>query len=136
MTREDPLRIVYPASVDYLCSRKIHDQELTRGTQISDGVFPTYHKGVRYILKIVTRYSYKSCDTRVFQKELENLGYFADVRGIVQTAEVAMSISPLCAREDSNGLLVVTQTLLRAYPKCSFPEVLSETGSNSTLRAS
>lgn len=124
--QEDPLRVVYPASADYPCFRKIHDEELTRDTEISDGVFPVYHNGVRYILKIVNRPLYEPRDTHVFRRELENLEYFAGVPNIVQAEGVAVSRNPYMTTSGSDGPLVVTGILLKAYSDGSLREILLE----------
>ncbi|EAW08364.1 protein kinase domain protein [Aspergillus clavatus NRRL 1] len=124
--QEDPLRVVYPASADYPCFRKIHDEELTRDTEISDGVFPVYHNGVQYILKIVNRPLYEPRDTHVFQKELENLEYFTGVPNIVQAEGVAVSRNPYMTTSGSDGPLVVTGILLKAYSDGSLREILLE----------
>ncbi|KAE8356734.1 kinase-like domain-containing protein [Aspergillus coremiiformis] len=124
--REDPLRVVYPASADYPCFRKIHDEELTRDTEISDGVLRVYHNGVRYILKIVNRPLYEPRDTSVFRKELENLQYFAGVPNSVQAEGVAVSTNPYMTSSGSDGPLVVTGILLRACSEGSLREVLAE----------
>ncbi|PYI10643.1 kinase domain protein [Aspergillus sclerotiicarbonarius CBS 121057] len=125
-TQEDPLRVVYPASDDFPCFRKINDGELIRDTEISDGVFQVYHNGVRYILKIVNRPLYEPRDTEVLRKELENLEYFAGVPNIVQAAGVAVSTNPYVTSSGSDGPLVVTGILLKAYPGGSLRQVLSE----------
>ncbi|KAL5332508.1 kinase-like domain-containing protein [Aspergillus crustosus] len=124
--QEDPLRVVYPASADYPCFRKIHDEELTRDTEISDGVFLVYHNRVRYILKIVDCPLYEPRDTHVFQKELENLEYFAGVHNIVQAEGVAVSQNSYRTSSGSDGPLVVTGILLKAYPNGSLREILLE----------
>ncbi|KAJ5974401.1 protein kinase domain protein [Penicillium waksmanii] len=108
--REDPLRVVYPASTEYPFFRKINDKELSRDSEISDGVFRVYNNlGLQGI-----------------RKELENLEYFADVPGIVQAEGVAVSTNPYMISRASNGLLVVTGILLRAYPGGSLQEILQK----------
>ncbi|KAL4915063.1 kinase domain protein [Aspergillus aurantiobrunneus] len=124
--REDPLRVVYPASTDYPFFRKINDEELTRDTEISDGVYQVFYEGLRYILKLVNRPLYEPRDTNVFRKELENLGYFAGVPNIVQAEGVVVSTNPYMTSSASDGALVVTGILLMAYSGGSLRDVLAE----------
>ncbi|RAK96003.1 kinase domain protein [Aspergillus ibericus CBS 121593] len=124
--REDPLRVVYPMSDDFPSFRKINDEELTRDTEISDGVFRVSNSGVQYILKIVNRPLYDPHDTDVLREELENLEYFAGVPNIVQAAGIAVSTNPYATFSGSDGPLVVTVVLLEAYPGGPLQQVLSE----------
>ncbi|KAL4935268.1 hypothetical protein BDV06DRAFT_207374 [Aspergillus oleicola] len=124
--REDPIRVVYPAAADYPCFQKIHDEELTRKTEISDGVFWVYYNRSQYILKIIDRPLYEPRDTHVFQKELENLEYFAGVPNIVQAKGVAVSRNPYMTSRGSDGPLVVTGILLKAYSNGSLRDILLE----------
>jgi serine/threonine protein kinase len=125
-TREDPLRVVYPASADYPFFPKIHDEELIRDTEISDGVFRVYYKGIRYFLKILNRPLYEPRDTHVFREELENLEYFAGVPNIVQAEGVAVSTNPYMTSSRGDGPLVVTGILLKAYSGGSLRGILLE----------
>ncbi|KAJ5562408.1 protein kinase domain protein [Penicillium sp. DV-2018c] len=115
--REDPLRVIYPAFADYPSFPKIHDEELIRDTEISDGVYRVYRKGrlLPYILKILNLPLYEPRDTHVLRKELENLEYFAGVPNIVQAEGVAVSTNPYKTSSRGDGPLVVTGILLKDY---------------------
>lgn len=69
---------------------------------------------------------YKPRDTHVFQKELENLEYFAGMPNVVQAEGVAVSRNPYMTLSGSNGPLVVTGILLQAYSHGMLQDILLE----------
>lgn len=124
--RKDPLRVIYPGSADYSFFRQINDEELTRDTEISDGVFRVYNHGEQYIHKIVDCPFYKPSGFTVSRRELDNLEYFYGVPNIVKARGVVVSTNPYMTSKDSNRGLIVTGILLPTYPEGSLREVLSE----------
>ncbi|BCS27253.1 uncharacterized protein APUU_60301S [Aspergillus puulaauensis] len=124
--REDPLRVVYPKAADYAFFRKINDEELTRDTEISDGVFRVYNNGTQYILKIVDCPFYKSNGFTVSKRELDNLENFYGAPNIVKPRGVVVSTNPYMTSKDSNREPIMTGILLPTYPEGSLREILSE----------
>ncbi|OAX80096.1 hypothetical protein ACJ72_05578 [Emergomyces africanus] len=100
--REDPLRVVYPASVDFPCFRKINDEELIRIRKFrkeSSGV-PQWGTG--------------------------------KPRGLCMPAQYCvggggcLSTNPYVTFSGSDGPLVVIWILLKVYPEGSLRQALSE----------
>ncbi|KAJ5086979.1 hypothetical protein NUU61_008286 [Penicillium alfredii] len=126
--QEDPLRTVYPISLQFPSFRTIEVADLILENEITAGVFRVLHRddNIRYILKVVNRPFYQPRDSEVIRQELQNLEHFKGVAGIVQPAGIAVFSNPYATFARGNQQMVINGILLDYYGGGSLQNVMDE----------